>query len=163
MLKRLPTLPALLCLFQAAVLGMPAPCLSASLPTRPLTSSSASPTSRLIEKPHFLPAADIRTQSILPPEALSFQAQQAPASSGLPSWFSEDLTVHGTRRRLLPPPDHPFLRQYDDGHAEGRVPLWKDMTIHMQFGEDTKHDPVTGSYIAPFGEAYRLSNPLKQR
>lgn len=110
------------------------------------------------------PTADIKTQTILAPGALSFQMQQEQPASGLSSWFSENLTVHGKRRqRDLQLSDYPFLKQYDDGHAAGDITLWKGMKVHMQFGEDTKHDSVTGSYIAPFGEAYRLSNPLKQR
>lgn len=55
------------------------------------------------------------------------------------------------------------MKLYEDGHAEGTLTFWKGMEFHMQFGEDTRHDPVTNAFIAPYGEAYRLSNPLKQR
>lgn len=110
------------------------------------------------------PSPDLRTQPVLSPQALSFQAQQDPVSVGVPSWFSEELSVHGKRHlHDLPPFEKPFMKRYDDGHAEGNIPIWKGIALHMQFGEDTKHDPVSGAYIAPFGEAYRLSNPLRQR
>ncbi|MFT9331591.1 hypothetical protein [Acetobacter persici] len=144
MLRRRPLLvPVLACAFQVAFLCVASPCQAA---------------------PGAPGAPDLRTQTILPPDALSFQTQQTSESSGLQSWLTEDLTVHGKRHAaFLAPPQKPFLKQYDDGHAAGDITLWKGIRIHMQFGEDTRHDPVTGASIAPFGEAYRLSNPLRHR
>lgn len=141
MLRRRPLLvPVLACAFQVASLCVASRCQAA--PGEP----------------------DLRTQTILSPDALSFQTQQNPESAGLQSWLTEDLTVHGKRHAaFLAPPQKPFLKQYDDGHAAGDITLWKGIRIHMQFGEDTRHDPVTGASIAPFGEAYRLSNPLRHR
>lgn len=141
MLRRRPLLvPILACAFQVASLCVASRCQAAP------------------------GAPDLRTQTILPPDALSFQTQQTSESAGLQSWLTEDLTVHGKRHAaFLAPPQKPFLKQYDDGHAAGDITLWKGMRIHMQFGEDTRHDPVTGASIASFGEAYRLSNPLRHR
>ncbi|MFT9062361.1 MAG: hypothetical protein ABF430_00985 [Acetobacter persici] len=141
MLRRRPLLvPVLACAFQVASLCVASRCQAAP------------------------GAPDLRTQTILPPDALSFQTQQTSESAGLLSWLTEDLTVHGKRHAaFLAPPQKPFFKQYDDGHAAGDITLWKDMRIHMQFGEDIRHDPVTGASIARFGEAYRLSNPLRQR
>lgn len=141
MLRRRPLLvPVLACAFQVAFLCVASPCQAAP------------------------GAPDLSTQTILPPDALSFQTQQTSESAGLQSWLTEDLTVHGKRHAaFLAPPQKPFLKQYDDGHAAGDITLWKGMRIHMQFGEDTRHDPVTGASIAQFGEAYRLSDPLRHR
>lgn len=142
--------------FAVSQLALPSTLLALSL-----LSSPCSPAAPL--------SSDFRMQTVLSPtvlspQALSLQAPPDPTSPHIPSWFSEDFTIHGKRHlSALPPTEKSFMTRYEDGHSEGDIRLWKGLSIHVQFGEDTRHDPVSGAFIAPFGEAYRLSSPLRQR
>lgn len=86
MLRRRPLLvPVLACAFQVASLCVASRCQAAP------------------------GAPDLRTQTILPPNALSFQTQQNPEPAGLQSWLKEYLTVHGKRHAVfLARPQKPF-------------------------------------------------------
>lgn len=76
----------------------------------------------------------------------------------------ENIVVHAKRPPLYGTFSVPSsLRQFDDGHTEREVELMHNFRIKVRMGEETDRDPVTGTNLKPFGEAYANSNPITPR
>ncbi|MGV4877682.1 hypothetical protein [Acetobacter indonesiensis] len=83
------------------------------------------------------------------PKALSFSSEQATFLNRVSQ--NEDITVKGKRKGIDP-------EKSENIYANGmdiKIPVLGK--IHMQFGKDDEtHDPSTGAYVAPYGEAFTL-------
>jgi len=75
----------------------------------------------------------------------------------------ERIVVHATRTPRRTFFDSSPLHQFDDGHAEREVELAKGFRFTVATGEDIDHDPVTGTNIKRFGEAYADTSPTAHR
>lgn len=99
----------------------------------------------------------------IPPQAVP--ASSSVTATTLPDGGGERLDVVGKRTvyAAAPVPDHRVRKPAgDDGFDIPLGPLGK-FRLGGGGGPDPHHDPVTGTYLAPFGEAYEGSSPLMTR
>lgn len=93
-------------------------------------------------------------------------AQAAPSSVATmtsPDGGTERLEVVGKRTGYVaaPMPDY-TVRPPSEMGASG-IPLGPLRKFRLGGDPDPDHDPVTGTWLAPFGEAYEGSSPLMTR
>lgn len=81
----------------------------------------------------------------------------------LPDGGGERLDVVGRRTAYAaaPVPDHQVRKPAGDD--DFGIPLGPLGKFRLGGDPDPHHDPVTGTYLAPFGEAYEGSSPLMTR
>ncbi|NVN10833.1 hypothetical protein [Nguyenibacter vanlangensis] len=84
-----------------------------------------------------------------------------PTASPTPAPVREHLVVIGNRTYTpAPVPDMSRPPPKDD---DAGIPLGPLGKFRLGGTQDPDHDPVTGTWLAPFGTAYETSNPLSQR
>ncbi|GAA4483079.1 hypothetical protein GCM10023157_24460 [Gluconacetobacter asukensis] len=92
----------------------------------------------------------------------------APASSSvtttmLPDGGGERLDVVGKRTAYAAAPVPDYQVRKPAGDDDFGIPLGPLGKFRLGGDPDPHHDPVTGTYLAPFGEAYEGSSPLMTR
>lgn len=122
-----------------------------------MSAASGAVAARPVRRP-FDPNLYVAIPSRALPVASSFTA------SSLPDGGGERVDVVGKRTvyEAAPVPDEQVRKPAGDD--DFGIPLGPLGTFRLGGGEpDPHHDPVTGTYLAPFGASYEGSSPLMTR
>ncbi|MBB2204804.1 hypothetical protein [Gluconacetobacter takamatsuzukensis] len=90
-------------------------------------------------------------------------APSTAAAAASPGGGAEQVEVVGRRTAYVAAPVPDERARAPAGDGDFGIPLGPLGTFRLGGSADPDHDPVTGTYLAPFGEAYEGASPLMTR